>query len=694
MFRMRNRNQEMGLEGRFQRSRAPAWNYSKEELGGVIFGCTKDSINECLSNLLFGLPSIHSSYVENIEPGLPLFLFNYDDRKLHGIYEAASCGQMNINPNAWTENGSSKTQYPAQVHVGIRKQCHYLLEEQYSEIIEKNYYTQFHYRLAHNHKQIARRFRFELDHMQTAQLLSLFESSPLTHSSATFYSNASNMRPLLAAASNLDTKHEDEDLEKSAVDVSSKLCMKYRVPAMVPFSERKWIPLYRENFDSDARSEGDDIVSLVSESNCLNNSNMDSGPSGITPYNQEETWPSDISPWWEKESGLCREKETGPPGITPSWEEEKEVSWNVPSCWEEEAGPLGVTTLGKEGMSSGIATCLGQEKQIFETQSDKEAMDEEERIYSKLKQLAFKREKLNLKVCREDVNVPKGMDNSSIGDELSPAAPSANEKDISKSEEDIEGAFESYGTNNSGSEDIVSTKSPSTSENYEDLSIKSSYFPFVIDQLRQEIEEVKAFSIDQNRKASVLEKNLVDSENLIQQLRHRIVLLESHLSNPSSAGVEVWNGSGCNELFTESFDEPCLGHGEDIWIMGGFDGVSWLQTMDCYSPSRDCVKSLAPMSSARSYASAAVLNGLIYSFGGWNGYDNLWYDTVECYSPTSNKWSSCFPLSEMKGCLAGATLNNKLYAVGGGNGKNCFRTVEMFDPVLGRWIVTQSMLQK
>ncbi|KAF5200796.1 hypothetical protein FRX31_009611 [Thalictrum thalictroides] len=121
-------------------------------------------------------------------------------------------------------------------------------------------------------------------------------------------------------------------MKKSAVDVSSKHCIKSRVPSMVLFPARKWIPLYRDNSDSDARSEGDDIVSLVSESNCLNNSNMDSGPLGITPYYKEEMWPSDISPWWEKESGLCWEKETGTPGITPSWEEEKEASRNVPSC--------------------------------------------------------------------------------------------------------------------------------------------------------------------------------------------------------------------------------------------------------------------------------------------------------------------------------------------------------------------------
>lgn len=53
--------------------------------------------------------------MKNIDPGLPLFLFNYSDRKLHGIFEAASSGQMNINPYGWTTDGSERTIYPAQV---------------------------------------------------------------------------------------------------------------------------------------------------------------------------------------------------------------------------------------------------------------------------------------------------------------------------------------------------------------------------------------------------------------------------------------------------------------------------------------------------------------------------------------------------------------------------------------------------
>ncbi|PHT78318.1 hypothetical protein T459_16370 [Capsicum annuum] len=61
-----------------------------------------------------GLPASHFSYVKNINVGLTLFLFNYSDRKLHGIFEAASPGKLNINPYGWTSDGTENTPYAAQ----------------------------------------------------------------------------------------------------------------------------------------------------------------------------------------------------------------------------------------------------------------------------------------------------------------------------------------------------------------------------------------------------------------------------------------------------------------------------------------------------------------------------------------------------------------------------------------------------
>ncbi|GAB2223901.1 hypothetical protein Droror1_Dr00004646 [Drosera rotundifolia] len=160
-----------------QEKSAPQWtpncsisarNLSKSELGGVIFGCTRATYNECILKQLFGLPAPHFPYVKNVTLSMPLFLFNYSDRKLHGIFEAAGPGQMNIDTSAWTLDGSKKTSFPAQVRVKVRIQCASLSEDQFGPIITGNYYE-------HNH------FWFELDKKQTQQLISLFSQSPVNH---------------------------------------------------------------------------------------------------------------------------------------------------------------------------------------------------------------------------------------------------------------------------------------------------------------------------------------------------------------------------------------------------------------------------------------------------------------------------------------------------------------------------------
>ncbi|KAF6152658.1 hypothetical protein GIB67_008095 [Kingdonia uniflora] len=164
----------------------------------------------------------------------------------------------------------------------------------------------------------------------------------------------------------------------------------------------------------------------------------------------------------------------------------------------------------------------------------------------------------------------------------------------------------------------------------------------------------------------------------VQQLRNRVELLESQ-QDSSIAFIDI--------------NEVCSGTSQLIFLLGGFDSISWLSALDCYSPSRDSTRSLRPMSSVRSYAAAAVLDKQIYIFGG-GGDNDTWYDSVESYDPISNEWNSCPSLIERKGDLAGAALHGKLYAMGGGTGHECYSGVEMFDPALGRWIPTQSMMHK
>lgn len=67
---------------------------------------------------------------------------------------------------------------------------------------------------------------------------------------------------------------------------------------------------------------------------------------------------------------------------------------------------------------------------------------------------------------------------------------------------------------------------------------------------------------------------------------------------------------------------------------------------------------------------------------------------VESYNPADNEWTLHPSLNKKKGSLAGATLKDKIFAIGGSNGIDCFSEVEMYDPLVERWISTRSMLQK
>lgn len=495
-------------------SSACARNLRKNQLGGVIFGCKNSTLKECLLKQLFGLPSQHFGYVKNIDPGLPLFLFNYSDRKLHGIFEAASSGQMNINPYGWTADGSERTQYPAQVQIRVRLQCQPLLENQFRPIIADNFYTPNH-------------FWFELDHAQASRLIS--------------------------------------KLSAMAVAPSS----------YVPQNTKKWRTLFQPISLPDGREVGQDL----------------------NPLAAEFVFPDSIQ-------------------------------------------------LNMKYDSSDVALCLNRDNNSLEDLSRTQAVEEDDLIYLKLKELALNSENLNPS--------PTGyVDDTAVTNDL-------HLEDKGHLEEQI------------------------VSEKNEERPVFSSDVQSVIAQLFGEIQELKAFKAEHIHKMGYLEQRLAEAEEEIQQLKGHCMMLEGG-SSPSIADVD-------DETVIECIDELLIDPNELIYIVGGYDAVSWLSALDSYSPSHDVIKTLRPMSSARAYASVAKLNDKLYVFGGGNG--DSWYDTVESYNPTDYQWTSQPSLNKKKGSLAGVTVDDKIFAVGGGNGVECFSDVEMFDSDVGRWISTRSMLQK
>lgn len=84
---------------------------------GFVVGCTPDILDECFQRRLFGLPiQLQGVAVQYIQPGTPLFLQDVTTKMLHGLFEATSPANLNIERQAFTHGGKlNESMYPVQV---------------------------------------------------------------------------------------------------------------------------------------------------------------------------------------------------------------------------------------------------------------------------------------------------------------------------------------------------------------------------------------------------------------------------------------------------------------------------------------------------------------------------------------------------------------------------------------------------
>ncbi|XP_074296773.1 B2 protein-like [Silene latifolia] len=158
-----NNNMENANEKRFKTLPAAETLPRNEVLGGYIFVCNNDTMQENLKRQLFGLPPRYRDSVRVITPGLPLFLYNYATHQLYGIFEASSFGGSNIDPTAWEDKKcKGESRFPAQVRIRIRKLCKALEEDSFRPVL---------------HHYDGPKFRLELSVLETLELLDLCEQA-------------------------------------------------------------------------------------------------------------------------------------------------------------------------------------------------------------------------------------------------------------------------------------------------------------------------------------------------------------------------------------------------------------------------------------------------------------------------------------------------------------------------------------
>ncbi|CAN0855052.1 B2 protein [Linum grandiflorum] len=126
---------------------------------GAIFMSNRETKEECLRLKLFGLPPSHAKFVSHVKDGMFLFLFEYQSRELHGVFQATSDGAVDIVPHAYSNSGMK---YPAQVKFKTILPCTPLPESLFSGAIRDNYFSKY-------------KFHFGLSERQVQNLIELFD---------------------------------------------------------------------------------------------------------------------------------------------------------------------------------------------------------------------------------------------------------------------------------------------------------------------------------------------------------------------------------------------------------------------------------------------------------------------------------------------------------------------------------------
>lgn len=128
-----------------------------------------------------------------------------------------------------------------------------------------------------------------------------------------------------------------------------------------------------------------------------------------------------------------------------------------------------------------------------------------------------------------------------------------------------------------------------------------------------------------------------------------------------------------------------------VYAVGGFNGSLRVRTVDVYDPVKDQWSSMSSMEARRSTLGVGILNGLIYAVGGFDGSTGL--NSAEVYDSHTNEWKLIAPMSTRRSSVGVGVLNGILYAVGGYDGasRQCLNTVEQYNPEIDSWTMAAEM---
>lgn len=636
-----------------------------ENLGGVIFGCSHETYDECVNGLIFGLPRPHICYVQYIVPGMPVFLYNYSDRTMHGIFKAVSEGDIEINPRGWTTFPNQRTQYPAQVRVEVYNQCPSLSEREFRPLL-KDCYSQ--------DTSQSSRLCFELKRSEAQNLCRLFNAA-----SARVNLGAGATRPpARPAAPGSKASGGAAPSSQGEASTSEEI-----FPALgsdwqqVPGKKR------REAFDPTAPSAG---------GAWLRAAGMPIKPSpASTPASEEPASSSaaDATTSRPSEPVSSHDGQSRPPTVNGMSHEQEELRadpaalangvYDAPTKKGKQAeaasgGPSSTTPSHPSNRQSGSA-------QPATRQTDSNT-DRQSHALSR----ADGKQAMNgvpLRAGQAQAPGPGANGPSPVSDSGAQRA-----AELLQLREAMQSLPPSVA-------EAISRHVSCTNEALQKAEAERRAMMRSLTAAQSQLANLPQIQAEQRQ----LREGAAAMAAELVSLRQHLAFLTSSKGSANGMPPGRVPPSG---MPAQHGDSPLLPaatagslgitqglQGQELYLTGGNDGTAWLDAVEVYNPSRGSWVTAEPMPLERGYGAAAAIGRQMFVMGGGNG--SSWLQSVMMCNLETGHWVEVAPMEYVRGSLASVALNNKLYAMGGGQPNVNRDSTEVYDAHHNAWSAGPTM---
>jgi N-acetylneuraminic acid mutarotase len=165
-----------------------------------------------------------------------------------------------------------------------------------------------------------------------------------------------------------------------------------------------------------------------------------------------------------------------------------------------------------------------------------------------------------------------------------------------------------------------------------------------------------------------------------------VEVLDPTVIDPTSL-YGTWT-SGSSDGFTKRASFTASAVNGKIYVVGGYDSMAIVNTMEVYDPQTDSWSTPATTGTytPRTNATANVVNGKIYLIGGYNTSDLV--TEIDVFDPSTNSWTTPTTTGDFypRAQHTSAVVNGKIYIIGGADQVGYIDVVDEFDPATNMWL--------